>query len=141
MERPQSIVWFERCYLACVAVGVLNTALLWDTVIAQMAENPQTAELGPSFVPTILTVGLVLGLIVSALLWYFTARKGAVVTKWIITVLFAFNLVTTLFSASQGTLPEGVSGVLGIVALVLNGLAVWNLFRPDTKLWFGETAA
>ena len=141
MERPVSIVWFERCYLGCVAVGVLNTALSWNMVTAKMAENPQTAALGTSFVPMALGFGLVLGLLVSALLWFFTARKGAVVTKWIITVLFALNLVTALFGASQGSFASGISGILAIVALVLNGLAVWQLFRPDTKAWFGETAA
>lgn len=141
MERPLSIVWFERCYLGCVAVGVLNTALSWNTVIAKASENPQAAQLGESFIPTVLTVGLVLGLLVSTLLWYFTARKGAAATKWIITVLFALNLLFTVLGAARGTFPEGPLAVLAIVTFVLNGLAVWSLFRPDTKVWFGEAAA
>ena len=140
MQRPLSIVWFERCYLGSVAVGLLNTALSWNRIIATTSENPQVAELGPSFVPTVLAFGLVIGLITSALLWYFTARKGAAATKWIITVLFALNLLFTLLGVARGTSPQGLFAVVAIVALVLNGVAVWNLFRPDTKVWFGEAA-
>ena len=141
MGRPLSIVWFERCYLGCVAVGVLNTALSWNKVIATASENPQAAQLGESFIPAVLTIGLVLGLITSALLWYFTARKGAAATKWIITALFVLNVLLSVLGAARGTFSEGIMAVVAIVALVLNGLAVWNLFRPDTKVWFGEAAA
>jgi len=38
-------------------------------------------------------------------------------------------------------LQPGLSGALGIVGLVLNGIAVWQLFRPDARAWFGESAA
>ena len=141
MERPVSIVWFERCYLGCVAVGLLGTALAWNGAVAKMGENPQIEQLGPSFVPTMLIGGVVLNLIASALLWYFTARKGAVVTKWIITVLFALNLVFSVIGLFAGGGVGGISRAVALVALVLNGIAVWQLFKPDTKVWFGEVKA
>jgi len=74
-------------------------------------------------------------------LWFFAARRRAVVAKWLITAFFALVLVTTLSAALTGKLQPGVSGVLGIVGLVLNGIAVWQLFRPDARAWFEETAA
>lgn len=141
MERPISIVWFERCYLGGVAIGVFNTALSWNAAMAKMAENPASAQLGASFGSSMLIFGTVIGLAINALLWFFTARKGSVVTKWIITVFFALGLLGMLFSVMRGALLPGIGGFLAIVALVLNGIAVWQLFKPDTKLWFGEVKA
>ena len=141
MERPISIIWFERCYLGGVAVGLLNTAVSWNSTMAKLAENPMSAQMGSGFGANMLIGGSVLGLLISALLWYFTARKGSVVTKWIITVFFVLGVLGLLLTAVQGTIPQGISGVLAVVALVLDGIAVVQLFKPDTKVWFGETRA
>lgn len=139
MERPISIVWFERCYLGCVAVGLVNTALQWPKMMAQLAENPGTAQLGGGM--SIIMIGtMLLSIAISLLLWYFAARKAAVVAKWIITVFFVISLLGIGFSAMTGTFPTGISGILGVVALVLNAIAVWNLFRPDAEAWFGGAA-
>lgn len=141
MERPVSIVWFERLYLGGVVVGVINAALSWNVALARLAANPAPAQLGPSFGSTMLAGGIVLGVLISLLLWYFTARKGSVVTKWIITAFFVLGLLSLFWAAVQGTVPHGVGGVLTIVAWVLDAIAVWHLFRPDTKVWFGEVVA
>lgn len=141
MIRPISIVWFERCYLGCVVLGVINTAVAWNTTVAKMAENPATAQFGPSFVPNMLIGGVVLSVLVSLLLWYFTARKGSVVTKWIITVLFVLGILGLVMGLVQHSLPPGPTAVLTIVAWVLDAIAVWQLFRPDTRAWFGENRA
>ena len=139
MQRPVSIVWFERCYLGAMAVGLLNTALSWQATTTKMAESPGADQFGPSFGPDVLIVGTLFGIGISLLLWYFAARKGAAVAKWIITVFFVLGVLGLGFSALMRTFPEGVSGVLGVVGFVLNAIAVWQLFRPDTEAWFGET--
>ncbi|MEG3174831.1 hypothetical protein U1872_01205 [Sphingomonas sp. RB3P16] len=145
MQRPISIVWFERCYLGSLAVSLLNMAVQWPGLIAkmsvQMESNPAAAQLGSSFIPAALGIGAVLVIAVSLVLWYFTARQRSAVTKWIVTVLFGYNLLMFLLGLSSGTVPTGFGAVLGVAALVLNGLAVWQLFKPDTKAWFGEVAA
>ena len=33
-----------------------------------------------------------------------------------------------------------VAGMALVGSLVLNAVAVWMLFRPDARAWFGETA-
>lgn len=145
MERPISIVWFERCYLGSLVVALLNTALQWPKLVekmsTQMATNPAAAQLGTSFIPASLGLGIFFVIAVSLLLWFFTARKHSVVTKWIVTVLFAYNLVMFVIGFAAGTAPASLYAVLAVAGLVLNGLAVWQLFKPDAKLWFGETVA
>jgi small-conductance mechanosensitive channel len=145
MERPVSIVWFERCYLGAVAIGVINFALQWNVMMAKisesMADNPAAAQLGPSFASNMAIGSTALSVVISALLWFFTARKGSVVTKWIVTVFFALSLLGFLWNASRGMMPQGIGAVLTVVAVVLNGIAVWQLFKPDTKVWFGEARA
>lgn len=141
MERPVSIVWFERCYLGAILVGLVNTAVRWPQMMAQLADNPSVGQLGPSFAPTVAVLSIVLGVLISLLLWFFTARRRAVVTKWIITIFFVLSLLAIGFSAMMHTFPGGLSGVLSVVALVLNALAVWSLFRPDAEAWFAGTAA
>ena len=42
MERPQSIITFERCYLGAVALGLANNALNWTNMQEQMAATPNS---------------------------------------------------------------------------------------------------
>ncbi len=130
MERPQSIVNFERCYLGAMVVGLLGSALNWSIIQGQLAASPGAALLPGWLMPAMIFISLTINL----LLWYFAARKGAVVAKWIIVIFFAFSLLS---------LPGMVSGILpmrmvvfSLVGIVLNAVAVWMLFRPDSKPWF-----
>lgn len=141
MERPVSIVWFERCYLGATAVGLVNTALSWNTSLQRMAESPGAAQFGPSFAGNILLLGTAVAIVIALVLWYFTARRRSVVTKWIITAFFGFAVLGVVTSLRMGTTQPGIGGVLMIVAFVLNALAVWQLFRPDANLWFDEVVA
>ncbi|MET3826883.1 MULTISPECIES: hypothetical protein [Sphingomonas] len=141
MQRPISIVWFERCYLGAVVIGLINMALSWDQSIGRLVENPGARQLGPGFALSMLLIGTAISIAISLTLWFFVARRRAVVAKWIVTAFFALVLVTMLSAAGTGKMQPGVSGVLGIVGLVLNGIAVWQMFKPDARAWFGETAA
>ncbi|WP_242137139.1 MULTISPECIES: hypothetical protein [unclassified Sphingomonas] len=141
MERPISIIWFERCYLGAVAVGLVNTALSFNASIQRLSENPAAARFGPSFGSNMLLFGTAIGIAISATLWFFTARKRSVVAKWIIAAFFALSLVGVLSGAAMGTIQPGLGGVLAVVALVLNGIAAWKLFQPDARAWFGEPVA
>lgn len=141
MERPLSIVWFERCYLGATAVGLVNIALSWQSSLQRMAENPAAAQLGESFGKTILLVGSAIAIVIPLTLWFFTARKRSTVTKWIIVAFFALGVLSIFREAMTGTLQPGLTGILMIVAFVLNGVAVWQLFRPDARAWFGELVA
>lgn len=135
MVRPQSIVNFERCYLGSVAIGIVNNVLNWRTT--EDAINVAGATGLPDwFVPVTVIVGIGINL----LLWYFIARRGSNVAKWILTVFFIFGVFALLFSLVRGSFPEGLVGVLGIVGFVLQAIAIWMMLRPDAKRWFARDA-
>lgn len=138
MPRPVSIVWFERCYLGALVIGLLNAVLRWPEMMAAAANQPNADQLGASFVPTVLIVSLLAGFGISLLLWYFAARRGAVVAKWIITIFFVIGLLSIGFSVVTGSFPTGIGGVIAVVVEVLQAIAVWQLFRPDAEAWFDK---
>jgi drug/metabolite transporter (DMT)-like permease len=136
MQRPQSIVNFERCYLGSVALGLIATALNWSHMQSLVAVQQSTAMVGRWYAPTLIVVSLIINL----LLWYFAARRGSVVAKWIVVVLFAFACLGIVTGFAMHTNPPGIAGVISVVVFVLEAIAVWLLFKPDAKAWFGEPA-
>lgn len=141
MTRPQSIIWFERCYLAGIVLGLIGVALRWNAATAAMQDNPAVANLGPGAMGGIMTFGIVVGLGINLLLWFGAARKGWAVCKWFIAIFFILGLLATGFSVIGGRFPSGINGVLSVVGTVLSALSVWFLFRPDSEAWFGEDTA
>lgn len=134
MTRPQSILTFERCYLGALAVGLVNTAIGWSTIMRVPAVAQAQAMFGSWYLPTTTAIGFIIPLI----LWYFAARRRSVVAKWIITVFFGFGVIGILINLAMGSFASSLGGVLSITALVLNAIAVFMLFKPDAKTWFGE---
>ncbi len=129
--RPISIVKFERCYLASIAVGLLNSIV----TLPVMLRTPQVAQAAAMLGPNFFYGSVLFGIIITLLLWYFAARRASVVAKWIITVFFAFGVLSILRNLVAG-FPTASSGVLGVVGIVLQGVAVYLLFRPDAVAWF-----
>jgi len=134
--RPKSIVNFELCYLGSVLISAINAAMTWKDVNGTVEAAQTRAMLGDWFMP----VAMVFGITISLLLWYFTARSASLVAKWVVVVFFGFSLAGFLFTLGIGSRPEGLPGILSVVTLVLNAVAVWMLFRPDARVWFGEAA-
>ena len=130
--RPPSIVTFERVVLLSLALGVLNSFLVWDQAVA--AVSATGTGMGPGSIIGIQVVTLALYLL---LLW-FISRKGSPVAKWIYVVLAVLGLVMGLVGIRQtmsyGTLPLIISGAQYVLTLI----SVWLLFRPDAKAYFGD---
>ena len=124
--RPASIVNFERLYLAAIAIGLVNTILSWDRSVAMLASQP-----GMDFGPGFLVGTVVAGLIIQLLLWYFIARRGSSVAKWVLVLLFVLGLIFVATSPPIG----GIATILGVVTLLLDLAAIWMLFRPDARSW------
>ena len=136
MLRPISIVQFERCYLGSLLLGFLTLAVTWNTQLAMLQRNPATAQMSGGMIYGSLLTGLVVGALITLLLWYFAARRASAVAKWIIVVFFAIGVLSLLNSLSKGVVPPGLGGVLTVANIVLQGVAVYLLFRPDAKAWF-----
>jgi hypothetical protein len=131
MSRPQSIIWFERCFLASLALGIVNAAISWSKV-RDMVDATDSAAVLPSW---FLPVTLVCGLGINLLLWYFAARRGATVAKWIIVVFFGLSALSIARALLNGIVAPTLNIFAGI-AFILQAIAVWMLFRPDAKAWF-----
>ena len=136
MERPPSILWFERLYLGGVAVNLTNTLVNWSSLQEQVAATPNS-ELLPSW---FMGATIAIGIGISLLLWYFVARRGSVVAKWIVTIFFALGLIGILRTLGADMAAPG-TGIFAVAVLALQAGAVFMLFRPDTKAWFGGGAA
>lgn len=132
--RPQSIVNFERFYLGAAAVGVVNSIISWSANRAALDAIPDAAAIGG----TTLIFTMLFGLAITAALWYFIARKGSSIAKWIAVVFFAFGLIGLLMTLVGGKFPSGIGGILSAVAIILQLVSITYLFRPDTRPWFGE---
>ena len=131
MDRPQSIIRFERLYLGGVALGLANTAYRWSAIQEQVAATPNSAMLPSWFMGATIALGIGINL----LLWYFVARRGSVVAKWIVTVFFVLGLIGLLRVLTADAVPATMN-VIAAVVLGLQAAAVFMLFRPDTEPWF-----
>lgn len=137
MDRPLSIRKFEVCYLGALVVGAVNTTLNWSRYYLNPAVGQAEAIIGVWYLPTITALGYLIPLT----LWYFAARRGSVVAKWIIVVLFALGALGVLAGLALNGFPSSLAAVLSISAFVLNAIAIRMLFQPDAAAWFGQADA
>lgn len=134
--RPTSIIRFEQAYLGSILVWGLNAALGWKkqtaAIEAGFAAAPEMLPFGQAML-----LGFTLfALLVSLLLWYFTARKASEVTKWIIVAFFALSAVGLPFTLANFEMTGIVPVALNLLTFVLNAVAVVMLFRADARAWF-----
>ncbi len=130
--RPNSIVQFERFYLGALVVGLVNAALTWSQTQAMLADpalNP--AGLGTGFILTTMAFSIAIPL----LLWYFIAKRGSNIAKWILVVLFGIGLIGMLFTMGGAAAPSGIGLILTLVTTVMQGYAIFMLFKPDAVAW------
>jgi hypothetical protein len=133
--RPQSIILFERIYLTCVALGAV--AGTWSFLHVGQMMPPGAPPALTASLPLISGVSLVAGVAINLLLWFFIARRGANVAKWIFIVFFVlglFGLVRMVMGVN--TLIPGLMRVSAAIQLVLQAACAWLVFRPDARAWF-----
>jgi len=138
MQRPPSIVRYEQLYLGSFILGLIVSALSWQGRAAQLNANPALGNL-----QWVMPAALVVGIVISITLWYFTARNASIAAKWVVTVFAALSLLgiaRNLYALVSGTVPL-LPTLLAILVSVLYVAAAVMLFRPDAKLWFGEEPA
>lgn len=85
--------------------------------------------------------GVVVGILVPLLLWYFIARRASNVAKWIYVVLTALGLLGFVSSLANPLVAKGVITVLGLNTVGLQFYAAWLLFRPDASAWLDSRGA
>lgn len=137
--RPVSIKRFEILYLGAALVGLINTALSWNTASAQVAQSSPGAE---AIAVPLLVGGTLISLLITGLLWYFTARRGSNIARWIVVIFFAIGVLSLIVTVPSGRFPTGLQGVIAIASFVMQAAAVVMLFQRDAVAWFkGDEAA
>ncbi len=105
-----------------------------------MVERVKTSAAGSPMSPELLVdIGIgtaVLTFVIQLLLWFFVARKGSDIARWIYVILFGLGLLGTLLNVMRGTWLDGIPGVVAAVCVLLQVAAVVMLFRPDSNTWF-----
>lgn len=143
MERPPSIVAFERLYLGSIAVYIVNAVIFWTAnremmnMMGRVRATPGLADL----ISPIMIVALLATVLVSVLFWYLVVRKRHVAGKWLVVVTEAIGAVLALLALGRlvgGTAPNPASILLGLVSTALAIAAAIVLFRPDARTWLGE---
>ena len=132
--RPASIVNFERLYLGAIVLGILHLFLTWEQTVQKLNADPATQGAGSG----LLYISAGIGIIIPLLLWYFVARKGSIVAKWILVAFFAFGVAGFFYTVSSTGFPSGVDGIMTIIGMALQVGAIYMLFRPDSKAWFAD---
>ena len=133
--RPQSIVTFERLYIAAFVLGIVSIVQTWSIQTAMLDRDPRLAAIW--WLPH---ASLAMRCVIAGMLWYFVARQPAVVAKWIVVALAGYGailLAMLLYGLVTGAasiaivVPSAAQNILYIAAAAM-------LFRPDAREWFGE---
>ena len=136
MERPKSIVAFERAFWGSVAVGLLGGIFGWNDILETYQREPSMAAMG--FGSGFLIVVWCISLSFQLLFWYLIARKGSNVTRWIYVVLMGFGIISAVAAIGNPSMPGGISQITSLASTALTVVAIFFLFRPDAKDWFAN---
>ena len=135
--RPQSIIMFERLFLASLVVSAVSAAIVYDELVNLFANDPGMEQLGlgAGFVTALVGASFAIYL----LLWYLIARKASNLAKWILVVFVAIGAATALRALAG---PWTLSVALNFAVYALEVAALAFLFRDDAKAWLaGERPA
>ncbi len=136
MTKPDSIILFDRLFLVSVALGVLNFIFAWSDMSAKIARAPEFAAtgFGTGFVIATFAIGMIINLII----WYFISARASKIAKWILTAFFAIGLLSMLSNLNNPLGPQGISLGVALVITLIQGAAIYMLFRPDSIEWFNR---
>lgn len=130
MEKPKSILNFEKFYIAGFLIGLVSLVFNFSTSMRMIQQSG-----GPMATSAFefLIFGTAIGALIVLLFWYFIAVRASKVAKWILTVFFVLGLLSTLSSASS--VPNSIL-IFTLMTNLAQGIAISFLFRPDAIAWF-----
>jgi hypothetical protein len=128
--RPTSILYFERLSLLSIFAGIAFAIVAWQDGLATVE---RVNGFGPAFMPLLQLCGLALLLI----LIFLISRRASVVAKWIFAGLFLFGAVA-IAPQLPAELGRGLIGLLLLTQLAIQAAAIYFLFSPESRDWFGE---
>lgn len=141
--RPKSIIIFDWLYLGLQALTLAISPFTIPQAEEMLRGNPATAQFGAAFgsiVHVIMIASLVIGVIISLVLWYFVSRRRSNVAKWIIVAFTAYGALSAI-NVYVNQPPELHPPLLTTLPLYLVYFAaIYCLFRKDAVAWLeGKT--
>jgi hypothetical protein len=128
-ERPLTVTRAVQLMWFAMALGVVNLVFSWET-ITTMAEVPAEAT---SFVKMFIAVVLVL----SFGLYFLIIWKMGQGRNWARILLLVLQLLSLLANPFEQISQVGaVAATAGILAFVLEIIALVLVFMPASKAWF-----
>ncbi|MGB5724583.1 MAG: hypothetical protein WBM39_09205 [Parasphingorhabdus sp.] len=127
--RPLSIIWFERLFLASLALSFIDILVHRDAYLGTVDVSD---ELGQIFVLATI-VATVFWFGIEILIWFFIAHRASNLAKWINVVLLILSLGLAVPYISEFSPSENFFTALTLS--LLTG-AILCLFRPDARIWF-----
>ncbi|WP_442678715.1 hypothetical protein ACSBM8_14535 [Sphingomonas sp. ASY06-1R] len=82
--------------------------------------------------------GVFVGIAISTLLWYLIVQRRSNIARWVVVVLFAFGAIGLVWTVASGRLALDLSGLLGLVRLLVQAFAVAQLFLAESRPWFSK---
>lgn len=128
--RPQSIRRFDLFYLAALALSALAFVLGYDDIVASV--EAESAAAGLTMGANVAIGSFAFGMVLYLLLWFLVSRRRVSIARWIIVLLFLVNLTGLRAIFTAGITAQTA---ISLLSLLLSAIAIYYLFRPETKAW------
>jgi uncharacterized membrane protein YfcA len=132
--RPRSIILFERLLFLALTMDLVNNLTSWP----RLSKGLDARGVSPH--PAAILIMCLASPLVGIIFWYFTARRGNVVAKWLLTIFVGASVVGFVGTAFRGVEHESVT-LFGVAAVaeLLKVVAASRLFTADAKSWFARS--
>lgn len=128
-QRPQSILWFERLFIASVASATIDLFVHWE----DYEFDPDFDADARQIYAIVMMLGIVLSYAVQISLWYFIAYRASKVARWVLILLTAVSFVSGAIYFQDYS---GSDLVFFIVTQSLVLASILFLFLGGSREWF-----
>jgi hypothetical protein len=131
-ELPSNVARFEQLMYASLLIGLFNSALTWNQNVAR------ASKIGGAYFVLYIQV-FVLAFIV--LFIWLVARRRKNWARWVLLVLFVLGMPGTVRVVRHWLSIEPVAGVLNLVQILAQVIALVYVFTGNARDWFKGTPA
>lgn len=128
-QRPKSILWFERFFIASVITATIDLFIHWEDYAFDEEFDAQAQQI----YTVVMMLGLVVSYAVQIVLWYFAAYRASNIARWILVILTALSLLGIAIYIQDYS---GSELVFMIVTQCLMFASILFLFLGGSPEWF-----
>lgn len=135
--RPDSIKKFDLFYLGSIALGAINVLINRGAMAEQFKnelarQGDETGQMLSGSEGAVVIGGVILGTLISLLLWFLVSRQKISLVRWIIAALTAYSLLS--LPALIGALPS-LMAMVSLLGIILQIVAVYYVFQTESTVW------